>query len=252
MNPGGSFRAGGSAAARLQGQIAHGSLRTTHRDARHDLRGVGCQHTFSERSSGATSAAGIRGTRALPQASGRHERTLVPEGCRLHRSPVLPLPHHLDSGSNQPSARCADGRRRTPAPAHHGIPPMQTKKERNLQLAHAVLAWNRRYLHKDSTLSEALIGECFAETFIVEPNGRRYEASRRTYREFLDAMKGTMASIQYRVMHAVADEESVALSMQVEIRKSDDTIENYVAMLLMAFDAFGKVSLWHEVYVQQE
>ncbi len=127
---------------------------------------------------------------------------------------------------------------------------MQTKKDRNLQLAQAVLSWNEKYLNKNTTLTEALIGECFADQFVVEPNGRRYEANRKTYKEFLDGMKSSMSSIQYQVMHTIADEDSVVLSMQVKISKCDDTAKNYTAMLLIKFDAFDKVALWQEVYVQ--
>lgn len=128
---------------------------------------------------------------------------------------------------------------------------MQTKKERNIQLAHAVLEWNQKYLHRDSILTEALVGECFADQFIVEPNGRRYEANRRTYKEFLDGMKSTMDSIWYQVTHTVADEESVVFSMQVQICKSDHTAEDFCAMLLVRFNDSAKISLWHEIYVQQ-
>ena len=125
----------------------------------------------------------------------------------------------------------------------------QTKQNRNLQLAHAVLAWNTQYLNRDSVLSEALIGECFAEKFIVEPNGRHYAADLKTYKEFLEGMKSSMSSIQYHVMHTVADEESVVFSMHVKISKHDNTTENYIAMLLVKFNADEKVTLWHEVYL---
>ena len=128
---------------------------------------------------------------------------------------------------------------------------MQTKKERNIQLAHAVLEWNQTYLHRDSVLTEALVGECFADQFIVEPNGRRYEANRKTYKEFLDGMKSTMDSIRYQVTQTVADEESVVFSMQVQICKSDHTAEDFCAMLLVRFNDSAKISLWHEIYVQQ-
>ena len=130
------------------------------------------------------------------------------------------------------------------------MPAMLTKKDRNLELAHAVLAWNQRHLNKDATLTDEQLGECFAEQFVVEPNGRRYEATLSAYKEFLDGMRSTMTGIQYQVQHAVADDASVVFSMQVTIGKTDGTQERYTAMLLMQFDALGKVSLWHEVYVR--
>ena len=39
---------------------------------------------------------------------------------------------------------------------------MTSQRAHYLQLAHAVLDWNRRHLHRDSMLTEALIGEYFA------------------------------------------------------------------------------------------
>lgn len=128
---------------------------------------------------------------------------------------------------------------------------MTKKKERHIQLARRLLQWNQKHLNRDSTLSEALIGECFAEHFVVEPNGRRHEADRKAYKNFLDGMKSTMTSIQYEITHTVADEESVVLSMNVEIQKIDTTIEHFAAILLIKFDEHEKVRLWHEVYVQQ-
>ncbi len=59
-----------------------------------------------------------------------------------------------------------------------------------------------------------------------------------------------MASFRDQVIQTISDEESVVFSMQVKISKCDNTAENYTAMLLIKFDAFEKVALWHEVYVQ--
>lgn len=126
---------------------------------------------------------------------------------------------------------------------------MTLDHEHYLQLAHAVLGWNREHLHKDSVLTEALIGECFAEQFIVEPNGRRYEASRANYLEFLNGMKAGMDGIDYTIDHTLVDGASVAFSMRARIAHSDGRIELFRAMLLMRFNDAGKVTLWHEVYV---
>lgn len=126
---------------------------------------------------------------------------------------------------------------------------MTSQRAHYLQLAHSVLDWNRRYLNRDSVLSEALIGECFAGQFIVEPNGRHYEANPANYLEFLNGMKAGMEGIDYEVDHALVDGASVVFSMRAKIAHHDGRRELFRAMLLMRFDEAGKVTLWHEVYV---
>ena len=126
---------------------------------------------------------------------------------------------------------------------------MTSEHAHYLQLAHAVLDWNRRHLNRDATLSEALIGECFAAAFIVEPNGRRYEATPANYLVFLNGMKAGMEGIDYEVDHALVDGASVAFSMRAKIAHHDGRREVFRAMLLMHFNDADKVTLWHEVYV---
>ncbi|KRG66594.1 hypothetical protein ABB27_13395 [Stenotrophomonas terrae] len=126
---------------------------------------------------------------------------------------------------------------------------MNSTRERNLERGHAVLDWNRRHLNSTSVLDEALVGECFAEHFVVEPNGRHYEATRSTYLEFLNGMKKDMHGIDYEVIHALADEDSVVFAMLAHISRGNGKHETFQAMLLMRFDNDGKVCLWHEVYV---
>lgn len=126
---------------------------------------------------------------------------------------------------------------------------MQTQRETNIQRAHAVLDWNRRHLHHASQLSDEIVGECFAEAFVVKPNGRHYEASRATYRGFLDGMKRTMQGIDYEIIGTVADDASVVFSMRAVIAHLDGASAHFLAMLRMQFDANGKVTLWEEIYV---
>ncbi|TYK68301.1 nuclear transport factor 2 family protein [Comamonas sp. Z3] len=126
---------------------------------------------------------------------------------------------------------------------------MHAKRQRNLELAHAVLDWNQRHLNRHTTLSREQVAECFAEQFVVEPNGRHYAADLESYREFLEGMKQDMQGIRYAIQHATADEDSVVFSMDVCITKTDDSTQHFVAMLLMRFDEHEKVSLWREVYL---
>ncbi|MGE8212279.1 nuclear transport factor 2 family protein [Stenotrophomonas sp.] len=128
---------------------------------------------------------------------------------------------------------------------------MMHSRDHVLQRALAVLDWNRRNLNTASVLDEAAVGECFADHFVVEPNGRRYEATRATYLAFLNGMKAGMRGIDYDVLHTLVDAQSVALSILAHISHDDDRRETFQAMLLMQFDNHGKITLWHEVYVPQ-
>ena len=126
---------------------------------------------------------------------------------------------------------------------------MHTSKEDNIQRALAVLDWNRKNLRHGTQLTVADVAECFGEQFVVQPNGRHYEADRQAYLEFLNGMKTGMAGIEYQVLHTVADADSVLLDMAVQIDHIDGRQEHFIAMLLMRLDAEGKVKLWKEVYL---
>lgn len=126
---------------------------------------------------------------------------------------------------------------------------MSTQRELNIQRAHAVLDWNRRHLKHDAVLAEADITQCFAQRFVVEPNGRHYEANPANYLEFINGMKASMTGIEYQIVHTVADEESAMFDMVAHISHTDGRSERFVAMLLMRFDEHGKVVLWKETYL---
>ncbi|WP_293706284.1 hypothetical protein [Stenotrophomonas sp. UBA7606] len=102
---------------------------------------------------------------------------------------------------------------------------MMHSRDHVLQRALAVLDWNRRNLNTASVLDEAAVGECFADHFVVEPNGRRYEATRATYLTFLNGMKAGMRGIDYDVLHTLVDAQSVALSILAHISHDDDRRE---------------------------
>ncbi|MCE3553420.1 hypothetical protein LWC33_18395 [Pseudonocardia sp. RS11V-5] len=126
---------------------------------------------------------------------------------------------------------------------------MPTTRDSNLRWAYALLDWNRQHLRAESELSEALIAERFAPRFAVEANGRRYDADHAKYLDFLDGFRHTIAAIDYCVSHAVADEESVVLATRARLARLTGTVDEFDAMLLLRFDALGKVVLWHEVYL---
>lgn len=126
---------------------------------------------------------------------------------------------------------------------------MGTQSNRNIQQAHAILNWNKTNLRHDTQLTEKDVAQCFGDHFIVEPNGRRYEASPATYLEFLTGMKRSMLGIDYEILHTVADDESVLFDMVAHISHTDGRREEFIAMLLMRFANDGKLKLWKEVYL---
>lgn len=121
--------------------------------------------------------------------------------------------------------------------------------ERQLALADALLDWNRRHLRQGAPLDVALIGERFAPRFVVEANGRHYEADRPAYLAFLEGFRRDIAQIDYRVHHRIADETGVVLAMGAEVRRLDGRLDRFEAMLLLRFDADGLLTLWHEIYL---
>jgi hypothetical protein len=127
--------------------------------------------------------------------------------------------------------------------------PMPMTRDDNLRRAHELLDWNRKNLRADTALTQALIAERFAPRFVVEANGRRHDADHDNYLAFLNGFRATIARIDYRVSHAVADEESVVLAMRARVERTAGAVDHFDAMLLLRFDALGKVVLWHEVYL---
>lgn len=117
------------------------------------------------------------------------------------------------------------------------------------ELALGFLEWNRRHLTAKAALTEAAAAERFARRFEVRANGRIYPADQPTYKAFLDGFRANIESIDYQVHNAVEERSSAVLAMSASIQRIDGTRECFEAMLLIPFDAEGRVTLWHEVYV---
>ena len=120
------------------------------------------------------------------------------------------------------------------------------------QVARDLLEWNRRHLVCDAPLNEAAIGQKFAPTFTVRANGRVYRAYHANYLEFLNGFRATIVAIDYEVHRMIVEDASVVLAMTARVRRIDASEDRFEAMLLLAFDGDGLVTLWHEVYVAAE
>ncbi|MGQ0709005.1 MAG: nuclear transport factor 2 family protein [Rhodoferax sp.] len=126
---------------------------------------------------------------------------------------------------------------------------MGLRTEINKRLAERLLEWNARYLNHKSPLSEENIAEIFSENFIVRANGRVHRANHGNYKEFLDEFRRNIESIEYIVHEMVSEDRSVVVAMKAKVVRVGGKEDIFEAMLLLAFDAQEKVSLWHEVYV---
>ncbi|WP_199099619.1 nuclear transport factor 2 family protein [Dyella sp. ASV21] len=114
---------------------------------------------------------------------------------------------------------------------------------------HRLLDWNRQHLTAASVLGEADIATRFAPQFTVKANGRTYAANYRNYLEFLDGFRRTIQSIDYDLHALVAEGDQASVAMTARVHRLDGTLDRFEAMLLLAFDAQGLVTLWHEVYL---
>lgn len=112
-----------------------------------------------------------------------------------------------------------------------------------------LLDWNRRHLTADSALSEGHIATRFATQFTVKANGRIYPANHQNYLEFLNGFRRTIQSIDYDIHELIAEGHRAAVAMTARVHRLDGTLDRFEAMLLLAFDEQGLVTLWHEVYL---
>ena len=120
----------------------------------------------------------------------------------------------------------------------------------SIQLAKNLLNWNTHHLTATSPLSKDNIAELFAPTFVVKANGRTYPANHDNYLDFLNTFRATIQSINYDCHDFIANNESVAIPLTAHIVRTDNTKEDFEAILILKFDKEDKIVLWHEVYIK--
>lgn len=122
----------------------------------------------------------------------------------------------------------------------------QTKKARDL------LRWNQQNLVSDSHLKLEETAQFFASSFLVEANGRSYEANPENYLEFLNQFKRNIRSIDYHLKELIESKNTVVIPLSARILRTTGLEERFEAILILKFDAQGKIILWHEVYTKNE
>lgn len=118
----------------------------------------------------------------------------------------------------------------------------------HLEIAKNLLEWNTRNLVSSAHLKKADIADYFANSFIVIANGKRYEANLDNYFDFLNQFRSTIRKISYKLGDFIVDKTNVVIPLAAHIVRTDDTIENFEAILILRFDKNNKIILWHEVY----
>lgn len=115
--------------------------------------------------------------------------------------------------------------------------------------ARDLFEWNRRNLISGSHLKKEEIARFFAAEFLVEANGRSYEANYDNYCDFLNKFKESIASINYVLKEFIESNNTVVIPLSACIVRTNGQKERFEAILILKFDAHGKIILWHEVYV---
>jgi predicted ester cyclase len=121
---------------------------------------------------------------------------------------------------------------------------------KNVEVAKKLFAWNQKNLIASAEINKAELSHYFANSFQVQANGRHYDANYDNYLEFLNQFRATIQSIHYEFEDPIVDGNQVVMPLSAQVTRTNDTIDNFVAMLLLRFDQAHKITLWHEVYVK--
>lgn len=117
-------------------------------------------------------------------------------------------------------------------------------------LGKALLTWNCEHLVANGELTTEIVAERFHSNFIVIANGRQYETDLEGYLQFLNGFRQTISAINYDVLHEITEDHKTVLSIRATVHRINGTVDQFEAMLLLAFNDHQKITLWHEVYVE--
>lgn len=121
---------------------------------------------------------------------------------------------------------------------------------KHVEIAKNLFEWNARNLVSNAHLKKSDIADYFADSFLVIANGKHYEASYDNYFEFLNQFRSTIRKISYKFGDFIVDRMNVVIPLKVQIIRTNDTEENFEAILILRFDGNNKIVLWHEVYLK--
>lgn len=118
--------------------------------------------------------------------------------------------------------------------------------------AKRLLNWNHEKLTSRSHLEVTDIAELFASEFVIIANGRNYRANAQSYLEFLNKFRSDIDSIDYEVQEYLQSGSSVVMPLKATVKRLNGHIDRFVAILLVKYNAAGKIVHWQEVYTRGE
>ncbi|MCP5510014.1 MAG: hypothetical protein H7A39_06385 [Chlamydiales bacterium] len=118
------------------------------------------------------------------------------------------------------------------------------------QIAKNLFEWNVANLVFTAHLKKSDIADYFADSFLVIANGKQYEANYNNYFEFLNQFRSTIRKISYKFGDFIEDRMHVVIPLKAQIIRTNDTEENFEAILILKFNGHNKIILWHEVYLR--
>ncbi len=121
---------------------------------------------------------------------------------------------------------------------------------KHIEIAKRLFEWNARNLVCDANLKKSDIAHYFADLFLVIANGKSYDANLDNYFEFLNQFRSTIRTISYVFGDFVVDKVNVVIPLKARIVRTNDSTENFEAILILKFDENDKIILWHEVYLK--
>lgn len=116
------------------------------------------------------------------------------------------------------------------------------------QTAKRLLAWNQEKLTSHSDLGIEDLKELFAPEFVVMANGRRYDANYQTYYEFLNKFRADIENIEYEVQEYLESDAAVVMPLKASVKRLQGNEDIFDAIMLLKFNAQGKIVHWQEVY----
>lgn len=111
-----------------------------------------------------------------------------------------------------------------------------------------LLEWNKEKLTSRSDLCINDLEELFASEFVVIANGRKYEATYQNYYEFLNKFRSDIDTIDYEVQEYLQMGSTVVMPLKAIVKRLGGKQELFAAMMLIKFNALGKIIHWQEVY----
>lgn len=119
-----------------------------------------------------------------------------------------------------------------------------------IDVAKGLLEWNKRNLIATAQLKKLEIARFFAESFLVKANGRTYDANYDNYFDFLNQFRSTIRSIDYDLHDLILNQNHVVIPLTAHIIRTNGSLEDFEAILILKFNQQNKIILWHEVYVK--